>query len=211
MDINTKYKSIVKKDSALLKKISDRIAGGASVDVMDLMIQRHFVELTDRFMQPFNRFFDSCVVGSPLEMDLLTLKSYPEIKSFPTEHFLTTLREHRPTLPVKARKSIDNLYEAFLSSCNFASWVQFRTAEVNRQWLQIYHEILCSRDLEKWTKERILLNCESDAVKLYSIIQTEIVSLLYILIIRKNTKYILARIPTELDIVIYQDYLHVKT
>lgn len=210
MEINTKYKSSVKKDSSLLQNILKRISGGASVDVMDLMIQRHFVELNDRFMQPFNRVFDSCVVGSPLEMDLLTMKSYPEIKSFPKEQFLTNLREHHPKLPVKAKKSIDRLYEAFLSSCNFASWVQFRTAEVNRQWRQIYHEILCTRDLEKWTKERILLNCESDAVKLHSIIEAEIVSLLSALIIRKNTVYILLHMRTEYDTVVYQAFLQVK-
>ena len=177
MDIDTKYKSIVKKDPSLLKKITERIVENSSVDVMDLIIQRHFVELTDRFMQPFNRFFHSCVVGNPLEMDLINLTSHPEIKSFATEQFLTKLREYRPTLPVKTRKSIDHLYQAFLSSCNFASWVQFRTADINRQWRQIYHELLCASDIEKWTKERKLLNCESDSIRLYYLIQSEIVSI----------------------------------
>jgi hypothetical protein len=178
LEIDTKYKSTVRKDSSLLKKITEQIMGGASVDVMDLMIQRHFVELTDQFMQPFNHFFDLCVVGSPLEMDLLSLKRYPLIKSFSKEQFLARLKEHRPTLPVKTRNSVVHLYEQFLSSCNFASWVQSRTEEVNRLWHQAYHEILCSRDLCQWTIERVKINCENDAIKLYSLIQAEIVSLI---------------------------------
>lgn len=175
LEINTKYKPIVKKDSSLLKKIAERIISGDSVDIMDLMIQRHFVELTDRFMQPFNRFFDLCIVGSQLEIDLLSLQRYPIIKSFSKEQFLAGLKEYRPTLPVKTRTSVDRLYEAFFSSCNFASWVQFRTQEVNRQWQQTYRESLCSKDLNKWTQERLMLNCEDDAIKVYQLLQTEIV------------------------------------
>ena len=41
---------------------------GLSSEILDDMLQRHFVELTDRFMQPLNRFFDTLVVGSPLQM-----------------------------------------------------------------------------------------------------------------------------------------------
>ena len=41
---------------------------GAKADAMDDLLQRHFVELTDRFLQPLNRYFDGLLVGSPLYM-----------------------------------------------------------------------------------------------------------------------------------------------
>ena len=52
----------------LLKKVAELIMQAVPITELDNLIQRHFVELTDRFMQPLNRFFDSLLVGNPLQM-----------------------------------------------------------------------------------------------------------------------------------------------
>jgi hypothetical protein len=68
LEVQTKFKGSLSKDRDLLRRIAELVLKGTPPQVLDDMIQRHFVELTDRFMQPLNRFFDSLLVGNPLDM-----------------------------------------------------------------------------------------------------------------------------------------------
>jgi hypothetical protein len=52
----------------LLKDIAEIGIKVQGEDGVNNMIRRHFVELTERFLQPLNRYFDSLVVGSANNM-----------------------------------------------------------------------------------------------------------------------------------------------
>ncbi|KAJ3130830.1 Protein dennd6a [Physocladia obscura] len=67
--VSTKYKPILAKDKKLLKEITDNAArGGVAPEHLDNLLRRHFIELTDRFLQPLNRHYEGLIVGSPLSM-----------------------------------------------------------------------------------------------------------------------------------------------
>jgi hypothetical protein len=68
LEVQTKFKCSLSKDRDLLRRVAELVLKGTPPQILEDMIQRHFVELTDRFMQPLNRFFDSLLVGNPLEM-----------------------------------------------------------------------------------------------------------------------------------------------
>jgi len=57
------------------------------------LLRRHFIELTDRFLSPLNRYFESLLVGSPVSMTLSTLKNKPEVKPFKQESFLKLIQD----------------------------------------------------------------------------------------------------------------------
>ncbi|KAJ3328704.1 Protein dennd6a [Blyttiomyces sp. JEL0837] len=89
--LSTKYKPFLLKDKKLLKEIVEVAIRGSSSITLDNMIRRHFVELTDRFIQPLNRYFDGLVVGSPVNMSLSHLRIKPEIRAFKQATFLKSL------------------------------------------------------------------------------------------------------------------------
>jgi hypothetical protein len=64
------------------------------LDAMNNMIRQHFVELTQRFLQPLNRYFDSLVIGYATTMNLSCLRMEPDIKPFHHDHFLKTIESN---------------------------------------------------------------------------------------------------------------------
>jgi hypothetical protein len=74
-----------------LKAILDVGVNVQGVDAINNLIRKHFIELSHRFLQPLNRYFDSLVVGSPTQMTLLKLRPYPEIKPFRQDVFLKSI------------------------------------------------------------------------------------------------------------------------
>ena len=57
-------------------------------DSINNLIRSHFIELSQRFLHPLNRYFDGLVVGSASQMSLSRLRPYPEIKPFKQDEFL---------------------------------------------------------------------------------------------------------------------------
>jgi hypothetical protein len=68
------------------------------VDAINNMIRQHFVELTQRFLQPLNRYFDSLIIGSPTAMNLSCLRMEPEIKPFRHDQFLKIIESDSITI-----------------------------------------------------------------------------------------------------------------
>ncbi|KAJ3066260.1 Protein dennd6b, partial [Quaeritorhiza haematococci] len=153
--ITSKHKPFLSKDRKLIKQVVEGAIRGQSAYVLNNALRRHFMELTDRFLQPLNRHYEGLIVGSPLGMTLSTLRSKPDIKPFKQESFLKTIEQSAPTLPVGMKRSIVDLYRAFLKSPNFASWLQHRTSEMYREWRRKYFEVLCEADVVKWCGDKI--------------------------------------------------------
>ncbi|KAI9325886.1 hypothetical protein DFJ73DRAFT_632994 [Zopfochytrium polystomum] len=150
--LSSKHKPFFVKDKRLVKDVIEASLRGAPGTILDNMIRRHFVELTDRFVQPLNRHFEDLVVGSPVDMSLSGLRAVPEVKSFKQETFLKKVESSAPALPVQSRRSITEFYRLFLKSPNFGSWLQYQTATLHREWTQYYIRVLCESDVVQWAK-----------------------------------------------------------
>jgi hypothetical protein len=59
-------------------------------------------------------------------------------------------------------------------SSNFASWLQEKTANVNREWHQCYFETLCFSPTEKWVKDKLARSMEVECVDLMIRLRDEV-------------------------------------
>ncbi|TPX71120.1 hypothetical protein SpCBS45565_g01383 [Spizellomyces sp. 'palustris'] len=155
--ITCKHKPYLSKDRKLIKEVVEAAIRGKPVHVLDNMLRRHFIDLTERFIQPLNRHFESLIVGNPLHMTLSNLRTRPEIKPFKQDTFLRTVEQQAGStnLPVNCKRPLSDLYRAFLLSVNFAAWLQSRTEEVYREWRRRYLDVLCEEDVASWAIERL--------------------------------------------------------
>lgn len=64
------------------------------IDAINNMIRQHFVELTQRFLQPINKYFESLIVGNSESMDLDCLRTEPEIRPFRQDAFLKLIENN---------------------------------------------------------------------------------------------------------------------
>ncbi|KAL2918131.1 hypothetical protein HK105_202058 [Polyrhizophydium stewartii] len=161
-----KHKPFLSRDKRLLKDLIEAGAQGQPVQAINNMIRRHFTELTDRFLQPLNRYFESLVVGNPAQMTLSCLRSRPEIKPFRQDTFLRQIEQSVPSLPVSAKRPIPDLYRLFLKSPSFAAWLQHRTAEVGREWRQKYFDTICAADIDGWARARLAAHSDVECIDL---------------------------------------------
>ncbi|KAJ3108587.1 Protein dennd6a [Phlyctochytrium planicorne] len=150
--LTSKYKPFLGKDKKLIKDVVEAAIKGSSSLTLNNMLRRHMVELTDRFLQPLNRYYEGLLVGSPVGMNLSCLRSKPEVNPFKQETFLKSLEVSAPSLPVQSRRSIVELYRLFLKSPNFGLWLQTRAQEINREWRNHYISVICDSDIAQWMK-----------------------------------------------------------
>lgn len=153
--ITCKHKPYLSKDRKLIKEVVEAAIRGRPAYILDNMLRRHFMDLTERFLQPLNRYFESLTIGSLTHMTLFNARSRPEIRPFKQETFLKTIEQTPPNLPVSCKRPLSDLYRAFLMSPNFAAWLQCRTSQVFQDWRRKYLEVLCTADVEGWVKAKI--------------------------------------------------------
>lgn len=152
------HKNYFSKDKKLLKAILEVGVGVKGTDAINNMIRSHFVELSQRFLHPLNRYFDNLVVGSPMEMSLSKLRPCPEVKPFKQDEFLRLIEQSVPSLPLNSKRPIADFYKSFLMSPNFASWLSQKTKSAYRNWRSVYLQLLANSDLEYWVESRIADN-----------------------------------------------------
>ncbi|KAH6574559.1 hypothetical protein BASA61_006936 [Batrachochytrium salamandrivorans] len=172
--MTVKHRPFLSKDKRLLKELIDATSNGQSTEALDNIIRRHFMELTDRFLQPLSRYFESMIVGNPSHMSLSCLRSRPDIKPFQQDTFLRQIEQSIPILPVTAKRPIPELYRQFLKSPNFATWLQHRTAEVGREWQHQYFNVLCFSDVASWAKGRLNAHADVECIDLLLRLRNEV-------------------------------------
>ena len=191
LQVNTRYKCSMSRDKSLLKKIAEMSIKQSSFQQMDDLLQRHFVELTERFVQPLNRFYETLLTASPLQMTLSSLRSKPEIRPFRQELFYKMLEQSLPKLPVSVKKPLVELYSCFFRSIHFGSWLQYRTSDINREWRRAYLNLICSSDIQKWTFEKLSLESDAEVIDLFFRIQDELAKYSkYFIIEKESIRYI---------------------
>ncbi|RUS21607.1 hypothetical protein BC937DRAFT_92129 [Endogone sp. FLAS-F59071] len=148
----SKRKSVIAKDRALLKMFAEAAVRGVPAR------ERYFVDLTEKFLVPLNRYFSTLI---PVNMNL-SGKLQPQLKPFSTDNFMKSLKEHGPQLPFKSAFSTrasatdvtKELYSHFLKCGNFATWLQLRTQEAQRELRKKQLQLLCDADVHEWMRGR---------------------------------------------------------
>ncbi|KAI8977647.1 hypothetical protein BDF20DRAFT_821090 [Mycotypha africana] len=135
--VTTKRKSTIARDRDLIKMLTEATVRGYPPDwVLNNILRRHFVDLTEKFLVPLNRYFTTLIpVKIPANGDV------PRLKPFQTDQFMKSLKEHGPQLPLKStfktRTSTTDptkeLYSQFLKCGNFATWLQQRTLKAEQE------------------------------------------------------------------------------
>ncbi|KAJ1985246.1 hypothetical protein H4R33_004109 [Dimargaris cristalligena] len=189
--LQTKWKSVVGKDRALLAKITTAAeAGYTSSYILNNILRRHFLDLTEKFLAPLNRYFSTLIPKTnPLLHSNLTNRPYSQqpqpqpqqlrlqLKPFNQEDFLKSLHAHGSQIPLRNSfgSNVDYIvfYRQFLTCGNFATWLHARTEQAQVELLKRYRQSLCTTDLLSWVKNRR----DAEVIELLLILRSEINSL----------------------------------
>ena len=103
--------------------------------VQSALIRRHFLELTQTFMIPLERYFASLM---PLARNISPYRAAPKVKNFNPDEFIASLENCGPQLTSTVKGDWEGLYRRFFKSPNFVCWYNHRHREV-AQKLQVLH------------------------------------------------------------------------
>ncbi|XP_048743475.1 protein DENND6A-like isoform X3 [Ostrea edulis] len=160
--VYTRYKPFLSKDKGILKRIIKGMQAKRPVEAQNAILRRYFLELTQSFMIPLERYMGSLM---PLQRNISPHKDFelseylnfqcpPSLRPFDTDEFLKTLERSGPQLTSGIKGDWEGLYRRFFRSPNFEGWYQHRQIEVNQK-LQILHmEALCNADLTDWIQDK---------------------------------------------------------
>ncbi|XP_055857849.1 protein DENND6A [Episyrphus balteatus] len=145
----TKYKPFLKKDKALIKKILIGVNTKRPEHVQSALLRRNFLELTQSFMIPLERYMASLM---PLQRDISPFKSAPSPNQFKQDDFLATLDQSGPHLTSPLKGNWKSLYQRFFNSPNFKGWYETRHKELQRTLQSIQLQALSGADLNQWAQ-----------------------------------------------------------
>ena len=141
----TKYKSYLQRDKIILKKLQSTNSQQRPDTVQNALIRRFFLELTQSFIIPLERYFVSLL---PLRKYYQANRQPPTIKDFDNEEFLKTLDQYGPQLTSGLKGDWKDLYKHFLTTPNFRYWLSNRRQEANAKIYSLYIETIANCHLE---------------------------------------------------------------
>jgi len=141
----TKYKPYLQRDKIILKKLESSNCRQRPDTVQNALLRRFFLELTQSFIIPLERYFTSLL---PLRKYYQANREPPIIKEFDKDEFLKTLDQYGPQLTSGLKGDWKDLYKHFLSTPNFSLWLSNRRQEGNAKIYFLYLEIIANCHLE---------------------------------------------------------------
>ncbi|OZJ06645.1 hypothetical protein BZG36_00358 [Bifiguratus adelaidae] len=153
----SKRKAVIAKDKQLIKALMEiGVKNERRAIIANNKLRRHFVDLTEKFLVPFNRYFSTLI---PFHQNLASSGSKLQLRPFQTDQFLSSLKEHGPQLPYKSslRSAADitrDLYVQFTKCGNFAMWLQHRSDEAIKEIRKRQIQMLCDSDIQAWISDR---------------------------------------------------------
>lgn len=140
-------------DKEFSKSLLDAVARDSSLVAANNMVRRHFAELSERFLQPLNKYFDQIMCENriyPRSLD--GVHTSLAIKPFKHVDFLKFIEEHPPTLcsNLKMGKDMSELYALFLKTPNFAMWLSYRAELAAKEFQRHIIRLLTDDDAGKW-------------------------------------------------------------
>lgn len=166
--VYTKYKAKLERDKLIFKKLAKGSSSSRPLEAQNALLRRHFIELTQSFMIPLERYLSSLM---PLQRSISPWRAFPRLKQFDTDEFLRTLGNFGPQLTSKLKGNWTGLYKKFFKSPNFEGWFKHRREEINQK-LEILHlEAICNADIAMWVHDKF----EVEIVDLYMQIKQKLV------------------------------------
>ncbi|KAK3558265.1 hypothetical protein QTP86_013931 [Hemibagrus guttatus] len=145
--IYTSYKTFIHKDKALIKRLLKGIQRKRPSEVQSAILRRHFLELTQSFIHPLERYMASLM---PLQISMTPWKTPPQIRLFSQDEFLATL-DHAHSMH---KGDWLGLYKQFFQSPNFDGWFRAKHREMTHKVECLHLEAICDADLLSWTKDK---------------------------------------------------------
>ncbi|UJR28440.1 hypothetical protein I4U23_009680 [Adineta vaga] len=142
----TKYKPHLQRDKIILKKLQSSNSQQRPDTVQNALIRRFFLELTQSFIIPLERYFVSLL---PLRKYYQPNRKPPTIKNFDNEEFLKTLDQYGPQLTSGLKGDWKDLYKHFITTPNFRLWLSDRQQEGNAKIFSLYIETIANCRLEE--------------------------------------------------------------
>lgn len=150
--VYTKYKPLLKKDKAFFKALTKEMTDGKSNrKLQSSMMRRNFLELTQSFIIPLERYLASLM---PLQKNISPLKAPPTLKPFRADDFIQTVESNGPQLTSGTKGDWIGLYKKFLHSGNFDSWLKRRRAEMEAKVASLHLTAFSQVDLGAWAKNK---------------------------------------------------------
>ena len=142
----TKYKPFLQRDKTILKKLQSTNSQQRPDNVQNALIRRFFLELTQSFIIPLERYFTSLL---PLKKFFQANRKPPIIKEFDNEEFLKTIDQYGPQLTCGLKGDWKELYRQFLSTPNFRLWLLNRHQEAEAKIFSLHIETIANCRLEE--------------------------------------------------------------
>ncbi|XP_014675670.1 PREDICTED: protein DENND6A-like [Priapulus caudatus] len=149
--VYTRYKPFLNKDKAVLKRLVQGIQTNRPSEVQSAMLRRHFLEVTQSFMIPLERYVASLM---PLLRNISPYKGTPRTRPFDPDEFLKSLDFSGPQLTTGIKGDWIGLYRRFFRCANFEGWYNTRIREVNRKLQLLHLEAMSDADLQSWVSGR---------------------------------------------------------
>ncbi|KAF9357082.1 Protein dennd6a [Mortierella sp. NVP85] len=154
----SKRKGTIAKDTNLLCMLAEATANRSSPEyLLDNILRKHFVTLTEKFLVPLNRYFATLV---PNDISLSSTSQFPQIAPFKQQTFLKFLAKNPPAIAFKTStfksnsEACQSFYKDFLKCGNFATWLRLRTIAAQNELRRRYLEILSLSDVAGWVRGR---------------------------------------------------------
>ena len=146
----------LEKDKTIVKRILKGVQLKRPNEVQSALIRRHFLELTQTFMIPLERYLASLM---PLAKNISPYRAVPKVKSFNADEFLASLDSCGPQLTSTLKGDWEGLYKRFFKSPNFVGWYNQRHREVSAKLQLLHLEALAEAKIEHWmeNKEEVVL------------------------------------------------------
>lgn len=147
--IYTQHRPFLQKDKAFVKKILNGVKTRRPTAVQSIILRRYFLELTQSFMIPLERYMSSLM---PLARDISAFRAPPVPAPFKEETFLGTLELSGPQLTSTVKGDFEGLYKRFFRSVNFRGWYEARRMEQMEKLETLHQEALAKEDFKKWIR-----------------------------------------------------------
>lgn len=144
-------KSLLEKDKTIIKRILKGIQLKRPAEVQSALIRRHFLELTQTFMIPLERYLASLM---PLAKNISPYRAVPKVKPFNPDEFLSSLDSCGPQLTSTLKGDWESLYKRFFRCPNFVGWYNQRHREVSQKLQLLHLESLSEAKIEHWMQDK---------------------------------------------------------
>merc|ERR1719264_572324 len=140
-------KALLDKDKAMVKRVQKGVQLRRPNAVQSALIRRHFLELTQTFMIPLERYLASLM---PLARTISPFRAPPKVRPFSCDDLIRSLESSGPQLTSKTKGDWAGLYRRFLKSPNFVGWYNQRHREVSAKLSLLHLESLSEAKISLW-------------------------------------------------------------